>query len=125
MGGRGSFVDVTKGDFNFVTGGQTFHSLGMVGNVKVLIRDPGMSVKAPEFSHTADRSYAIIQNGILKHLSFYDKDRKQVSCIDFGHSHNGIKPHKHLNLDHSDSGIIPTQTEIDLANKIKKRFGVK
>lgn len=125
MGGRGSFVDVARGDFNFITGGQTSHSLGMVDNVEVLIRDPGLSVKAPEYSHTGNRIYAIIQNGMLKHLSFYNADHKQVSSIDFGHSHNGIKPHKHLNLDHSDSGIRPTQAEIDLANKIRKRFGVK
>ena len=35
MGGRGSFVDVARGDFNFIIGGQTFPSLGMVDNVEV------------------------------------------------------------------------------------------
>lgn len=125
MGGRGSFADVKSGDFSFIQGGQTYHSLGVVDNVKVLIREFGLSVKAPEYSHTSDRTYAVIQNGMLKHLAFYDADHKQIACIDFGHSHNGMRPHKHINLDHSDRGIPPTDSEIELANKIRRRFGVR
>lgn len=125
MGGRGSFVNVAKGDFNFIVGGQLYHSIGNIDNVKVLIRNPGLSVKAPEFSHSADRVYAIIQNGSLKHLAIYDQDHKQVICIDFQHKHKGLIPHKHLNMNHSDSGIPLTQNEINLANKIRRRFGVK
>lgn len=69
MGSRGAFADVNTGNFTFVDGGQTYHSLGEVDGVKVIVRDKG-SVKAPEFSHTANRIYAVVQDGKLKHLTF-------------------------------------------------------
>ena len=49
--------------FAFKEGGQTYFSVGMIGdNIKVLER-PGTSVKAPEYSHTENRIYAIMQKG--------------------------------------------------------------
>ncbi len=124
MGGRGSFEDVDKGDFTFVEGGQTYHSIGEIDGVKVLVRDKG-AVKAPEYSHTAWRTYAIIQDGKLKHISFYDDSHKQTMSIDLMHKHNGIIPHKHYNLDHSDKGIPLNKSELQLVNKIRRSFGVQ
>ena len=49
MGARGAFVDVDMEDFTFVEGGQQYQSIGMSGEVKVLIQTKG-GVKAPEFS---------------------------------------------------------------------------
>lgn len=66
-----------------------------IDGVKVIVRDKG-SVKAPEFSHTANRIYAVVQDGKLKHL----------------------------NLDHSDSGIPLSAEEEKLVKKIKRRIGL-
>lgn len=46
MGARGAFVDVNKEDFTFVEGRQQYQSIGMSGEVKVLIQTKG-GVKAP------------------------------------------------------------------------------
>ena len=124
MGSRSSFKNVHSGDFTFVDGGKTFRSIGGFDNVKILVRDSG-SVKAPEFSHTAGRIYAIVQNGTLKHLAYYDENHKQAVSIDLLHAHHGVQPHKHLYLDHSDKGIPISEKEKALINEIKERFGLK
>lgn len=125
MGGRGAFINVNKNDFTFVENGQTYHSIGEVDGVKVLVREKGNSVKAPDYSHTANRTYAIIQNGKLKHLTWYDENHNQSVSIDFGHAHHGVIPHKHYNLDHTDTGIPITEKELALANKIRRRFNLR
>ena len=124
MGSRGSFINIYSNNFNFVDGGQTYHSVGEVEGVKVLIRDSGSS-KAPEYSHTANRVYAVIQNGALKHLTWYDENHNQSASIDFLHNHDGLKPHKHLNLDHSGKAYPVSKDELALANKIRRRFNLK
>ena len=124
MGSRGAFQDVNNGNFNFVEGGQTYHSIGEVDGVKVLVKTSG-SVKAPEYSHTDNREYAIVQNGMLKHLTFYDENHKQTVSIDLAHSHNGLQPHKHLNLNHNDKGIAITKEEQALVDKICRRYNLK
>lgn len=124
MGSRGSFEDVSSGNFNFVDGGQTYKSIGEVDGVKVLVKTSG-SVKAPEYSHTANRVYAIIQDGALKHLTFYDENHNQSVSIDLLHSHHGVQPHKHLNLDHSDKGIAITKEEQAIVDKIRRRYNLR
>lgn len=124
MGSRGAFVNVNTKDFTFVDDGQTYHSIGEVDGVKVLVRDKG-SVKAPDYSHTKNRVYAVIQNGSLKHLSWYDDDHNQRVSIDFLHPHKGVQPHKYIYLDHTGPGIPITEKELELANKIRRRFNVK
>lgn len=121
MGSRGSFIDVGNGNFSFRENGQTYSSIGNWKNIKVLARDNG-SVKAPEFSHTAERIYAIVQNGKLKHLAFYDKEHRQSAAIDLLHEHKGIIPHKHMYLNHSDSGIPISAEEKQLIKELKRRF---
>ena len=126
MGSRGSFIDVNSGDFVFRENGQTYFSIGEKFGVKVLVR-PNTSVKAPEYSHTEDRIYAIVQNGELKHLTFYDQNHKQVESIDFGHTHKGLVPHVHYNLNHDTKlpGIPPIKEHLELAKKIRKEFKLK
>ncbi|MDO4178272.1 MAG: hypothetical protein Q4D21_03685 [Phascolarctobacterium sp.] len=123
MGSRGSFINVDIGDFKFKDGGKTFISIGESYGVKVLVR-PNGSVKAPEFSHTACRIYAIVQNGALKHLCFYDDAHSQVKSIDFLHSHNGLKPHVHYELNHSDEGHPVLKEDLELADKVRRKFGL-
>lgn len=124
MGSRSSFKNVGAGDFRFVENGETYLSIGSFDNVKILIKARG-SVKAPEFSHTEERIYAIIQNGALKHLAYYDENHKQAVSIDLLHAHHGIQPHKHLYLDHSDRGIPISDEERALINKIKEEFNLR
>jgi len=91
-----------------------------------LVQNKG-AVKAPEFSHTENRIYAITQKGALKHLTFYDEKHKQAVSIDLLHEHgkDRLKPHKHLYLDHSDNGIPISSKEMDMIRKIKRRFNLR
>ena len=130
MGGRGSFVDANAGNFAFREGGQTYFAIGSIGDEIKILEKKGESVGAPVYSHSANRVYAIIQNRELKYLAFYDKNHKQVKCIDFGHEHgwNHVKPHVHFNLQHiSEPGTSPSLEDMVLANKvqvwIKDKFG--
>ncbi|MBE6579205.1 MAG: hypothetical protein E7651_05270 [Ruminococcaceae bacterium] len=129
MGSRGAFVDVGKGVFDFVQGGQHYMSLGTLSgnpNVKVIIQDSN-AVKAPEYSHTAGRIYAVVKNGELKHLAYYDDAHKQAVSIDLAHDHKGVQPHRHVYLSHNknDPGIPPTAEESALIKKIKKEFHLR
>lgn len=137
MGSRGSFVDIDKGDFTFVEGGQTFRKVAMVDDVVVLERFEG-GVKAPDYSHSADRIYAVIQTQKaknkktgeyetvtrLKQLAFYDKNHDQKISVDFGHPHTGVRPHIHIDRIHDKNvpGIPPTKEQLELANKIIRRL---
>lgn len=129
MGSRGSFVDVNSGDFTFVAGGQHYKSIGILSsnpNVKVIVQDSS-NVKAPEFSHTPGRIYAIVKDGTLKHLAYYDENHNQAISIDLAHAHHGVQPHRHVYMSHdkNDPGVPPTPTEMELINKIKKEFHLK
>ena len=126
MGARGAFVDVNMEDFTFIEGGQQYQSIGMSGEVKILIQTKG-GVKAPEFSHTPNRVYAVVQDGKLKHIAYYDDKHKQAVSIDLLHEHKGVKPHRHEYMSHNknDPGIPPTPAEMALIRRIKKEYGLQ
>ena len=129
MGSRGAFVDVSSGNFTFAQGGQHYKSIGELSgdpNVKVIIQD-STNVKAPEYSHTAGRIYAIVKAGVLKHLAYYDENHQQAVSIDFAHAHNGVQPHRHVYMSHNktDPGVPPTSSEKLLIRKIKKEFHLR
>ncbi len=127
MGSRGAFINVDRGDFNFTENGQHYETIGEIENVKILNQTFG-AVKAPEFSHSPNRIYAIVQKGKLKHLTFYDENHNQVKSIDFEHTHglNKVKPHVHFNLvhDNNELGMPPSKSDWELINKIKKGLGI-
>ena len=129
MGSRGAFVDVSSGNFTFTDGGQHYKSIGTLNgdpNVKLIVHD-SENVKAPEYSHTAGRIYAIVKDGVLKHLAYYDENHKQAVSIDLAHPHKGVQPHRHEYLSHNknDPGVPPTASEQELIRKIKKEFHLK
>ena len=129
MGSRGAFLNVDMSNFTFREGGKHYMSLGTLSsnaNVKIVVQESN-AVKAPEYSHTAGRVYAIVKNGELKHLSYYDDAHKQAVCIDLAHDHKGVKPHRHVYLSHNknDPGVPPTETEMELIKKIKKEYRLK
>lgn len=118
MGGRGSFVNVHSGDFAFKEGGQTYFSIGSIGDsIKVLER-PGTSVKAPEYSHTENRVYVIMQKGELKHIAFYNEKHELIKSIDFRHQHNGMQPHVHFDVYHQGEVSLPSFEDQNVISKV-------
>ena len=126
MGSRGAFVNVDTGNFSFVQGGQHYFSIGTLStnpNVKVLVQPKG-SVKAPEFSHTEGRVYAIVQEGRLKHVTYYDEKHNQAVSIDLTIPHDGLLPHKHIYLNHKKGDPI-SDDEKRLIEQIRKEFNLR
>ena len=129
MGSRGSFEDVDIGNFTFIEGGQHYKSIGVLSsnvNVKVIVQDSN-NVKAPEYSHTAGRIYAVVKNGQLKHVAYYDENHKQSVSIDLTHAHKGVKPHRHVYLSHNkdNPGVPPTKAEMKLIKQIKQEYHLR
>ena len=128
MGSRGAFVNVSLRDFTFNTGvganQQTYKTVGVIDGVHVIVQDKGLSVKAPDYSHTANRTYAVIQDGKLKHLSFYDENHVLIKVIDFGHVHDNKKPHVHYNSLHAGKSDNPTAQDWKLIKKIARRYSI-
>lgn len=119
MGGRGSFVSVNSGNFAFREGGQTYFAIGMIGdNIKVLER-PGTSVKAPEYSHTENRIYAVMQKGELKHIAFYNDKHELTKSIDFLHSHDGKQLHVHYDVYHKGKVTSPTSEDQKIIGQVR------
>lgn len=121
MGGRGAFLNVNTGNFTFVENGRRYVTLGEIDGIQI-IKMNSKNVKAPEYSHSPNRIYVTVKDNQIKHISFYDESHKQVKVIDFNHSHMGLQPHIHYNLDHSDKGISLTKDDYDLIEKIKRRM---
>lgn len=129
MGSRGAFESVELGNFAFKEGGQHYKCIGTLSsnsNVKIIIQDTN-NVKAPEFSHTPGRIYAVVKDGQLKHVAYYDEKHKQAVSIDLAHAHKGVQPHTHEYLSHNknDPGVSPTAAENELIKKIKKEYHLK
>ena len=129
MGSRGAFADVNSSSFFFKEGGQHYKSIGVLSsnpNVKVIVQDSS-NVKAPEFSHTPGRIYAVVKDGTLKHVAYYDENHNQAVSIDLAHAHKGVQPHRHVYMSHdkNDPGVPPTEAEKKLIKKIKKEFHLK
>ena len=120
MGSRGAFVSTKLENFTFREGKRIYKSVGTVSGIKVLIQTNG-GVKAPEFSHSPNRIYAILQKGMVKHIAFYDGAHKQKVCIDFGHSHDGFRPPKHFYLSHK-NGHPLTMKDWKLVKKLIRRY---
>ena len=120
MGSRGAFNDVDKGDFSFVDNGQIYMSLGTdpKTGVKYLVQNEG-SVKIPDYSHSSDRIYAVVQDGEVKQIGIYHNHIKIIS-IDLKHWHNGIKPHVHTDLFHIMDARKPNGKEQLLIEAVEK-----
>ncbi|MDO5310026.1 MAG: hypothetical protein Q4G03_11130 [Planctomycetia bacterium] len=129
MGSRGAFVDVKAGDFSFNAGGQHYKTVGILTSnpkVRIIIQDSNR-VKAPEYSHTPGVIYAVVKDGMLKHLAYYDEKRDQAVLIDLAHTHDHVQPHRHEYMRHNkkDPGVPPTAEEQKLIQQIKKEFQLK
>ena len=125
MGGRGSFVDVKGGNFDFVDGGQKYFAIGYdkENNIKYLIQPTG-SVKVPDYSHTGERIYVIIQDGEVKSIGIYENHVK-VKSIDLKHTHTNkdgtkLKEHYHSDLYHQGDAHPLSQEDLELVERVKK-----
>ena len=60
----------------------------------------------------------------MKHLAYYDENHKQTVSIDFFHEQKGVRPHRHVYLNHNknDPGVPPTAAETAMIKKIMKEF---
>ena len=128
MGGRGSFVDIVRGNFEFVEDGQKYFSIGYdkENNIKYLVQPKG-SVKVPDFSHTGERIYAVIQNGQIKSIGIY-KDHVKVKSIDLQHTHRNsdgsiLGKHYHTDLYHTKDAQPLSSKDNDLVDLVVR--GVK
>lgn len=125
MGSRGSFKNYEMGDFRFKENGRQYDTVSMIDNVKVLVKRGNTSVGAPFLAHSGgEQIYAVLQKGALKHIAFYS-DHNQVKIIDMEHKHYGLKPHVHLNGNHSDNGIPITKEDMKLIKKLKTKLHIK
>ena len=66
----------------------------------------------------------VVQDGKLKHLTYYDQQHRQHISVDLLHPHKGVQPHIHVDLNHDPNspGVSPTTEQIELIKKIKKEF---
>ena len=124
MGGRGSFRNVSLNDFTFNSNGKTYFKIGEYNGIDIIARKDHLSVKAPEYSHSPNKIYAVVQNGKLKHLTFYDKNHNQAKSIDLGVRHGGMDLHYHLYLDHTTAYPATTEDK-NLIKEIKRKFNLK
>ena len=125
MGGRASFVDVHNGNFDFVDGGQKYFSIGFdaKNNIKYLVQPVG-SVKVPDYSHTGERIYAIIQNGEVKSIGIYENHNK-VKSIDLKHKHTNkdgtkLNEHYHSDLHHVNDAKSLSKQDWELVDMVRK-----
>ena len=109
-------------------GGQIYNTIGFdeSSNVKYLIQSSG-SIKVPDYSHTANRIYAIFDNnGNIKSIGIYENHIK-VKSIDLGHAHyeptldKTLTAHYHTDLYHRDSAKELSESDWELVNSIIKK----
>lgn len=122
MGGRGAFVDVKNNDFRFVENGQTFITVGEIDGIEIIIRKKPYATNVPMYSHGENKIYAVVKNGKLKSLAYYDEFHCQARCVDFDHKHgtNHVVPHVHFYLNHNpeESGNPANFEDLKNAEKI-------
>ena len=128
MGGRGSFININEDNFNFTEGGQKYFALeyDANNNIKYLVQPKG-SVKVPDYSHSGDRIYVILQNNEIKSIGIYENHVK-VKSIDLRHTHKNkdgtiLYEHFHTDLFHKGDAEQLTAQDWDIVNKAKN--GVK
>lgn len=124
-GSRGAFVNIDLNDF-FKENGQIYHSVGFEDGIKYLIQeDHKGGKKIPDYSHTDNRIYVLIEKGEVKSIGIYENHIK-VKSIDLKHTHTNkttgekLKRHYHTDLHHQGNAYPLGKDELELVNKILK-----
>ncbi len=87
------------------------------------------SVKVPDYSHSPDTVYAIVQDGVVKTIGVY-RNHIKVSSIDLWHPHTNkdgtsFKEHVHTDLHHSKDARALSKYEellVKRANIVIERY---
>ena len=87
------------------------------------------SVKVPDYSHSPDTVYAIVQDGVVKTIGVY-RNHIKVSSIDLRHEHTNkdgtsFKEHVHTDLHHSKDARALSKYEellVKRANIVIERY---
>ena len=121
MGGRGAASGVSsKGNIY----GTEYKTLISLDNIKfVQPRNPGSApVPLETMSAGKSRVYVLINNeGILKAITFYNKEGKLRRQIDFGHlEHHGFSPHVHIGYGHSRKAYPLTKKDNAYVDKVRR-----
>lgn len=126
MGGRGAFRNVNTGNFTFIDNGQKYHAVGFDDGIRYLIQEEAFSgQKVPDYSHTADRIYALLSKGKVKSIGVYENHIK-IKSIDLSHKHyeptlkKKLDWHYHTDLEHKEPAHELSKKDIELVNKILK-----
>lgn len=124
MGSRGAFINIDQQDFRFKDGGKIYTTIKLYKNIQILIQQKG-SVKVPDFSHSSNAIYAILQNGEIKGIGIYENHEK-VKSIDLKHQHTNDdgeifkEGHYHTDLFHSNIAFPLSKEDKELVGLIKK-----
>ena len=84
------------------------------------------SIKVPDYTHTANRIYAIFDNGNIKSIGIYENHIK-VKSIDLGHAHyeptlgKTLTAHYHTDPYHRDHAKELSESDWELVNSIIKK----
>lgn len=97
MGGRGSSSGMSKYGKSY---GSQYHSLLTVGNIRFVEKSSKQSETLME-TMTKGRVYALIDQGKVKSIYYFDKHNKRSKQIDMT-NHHGKSPHVHHGYEHNE-----------------------
>lgn len=123
MGGRGAASGISDKGRKY---GTEYHSVLVKDNIKFVKYNLSKSTTPPMETMTKGRIYVTVNTeGILKSITFHDKENKRNKQIDLDHAHkiNGRweKPHVHYGYFHNEHRDgLPTKADIKLIEKVKK-----
>lgn len=105
MGGRGASSGLSVKGKKY---GTEYKTLYQSGNIKFVKYKDGAG-KTPMETMTKGRVYATINNkGVVKSITYYDKNGKRYKQIDIDHTHkidnSPTSPHTHIGYLHSEKG---------------------
>ena len=100
MGSRGASSGVANNGKKY---GTEYHSVLKSGNIKFVKINSG-NTKAPQETMTRGRIYVTVnEDGLLKHITYFDNQNKRVKTIDLDKPHKGVTPHTHHGYEHNEN----------------------
>lgn len=103
FGGRGSRSGKSNKGKPY---GSEYRTVLTAGNIKFIIPNSGAAT-APMETMTSGRVYVTVnEDGVLKFISYYDKQNKRVKQIDLDRPHAGVVPHTHHGYEHNENDTV-------------------
>jgi hypothetical protein len=123
MGGRGAASGISESGYQY---GCEYKTLLQVDNIKFVEYNHGSATAPMETMSAAEnRVYAVVnKHGIVKSITYYDRDGRRVRQIDLAHEHDGKKPHVHIGYLHSENqngkGFDLSAADKEYVEKVRK-----